>query len=305
MVMQMRSRILVVFITAMALSFYSSYACADLSFEMIVHAVSGKSPEDVTIQGNDEPNPTSLSCDASKSSIFRGTITRVDEKSGSQQLRAPYTLVGRWEKSSEELYLGLGLGLPKKLEIEIFHEEVSESPATLDAIEAFGKDYRNQLKRYFVSRGYHRKWRYELDLECHQVALRSAKLWFDSAVWLASRNNTIFLMDQEIVEIMKEYEELAKKDMKFNQRYRKYVPPKYVDGMIGQTIAAPFSVVSTIPMLVETRRLDEAMELNTQVKTILADQTSTTKQLVEKHQRVNMDLLKNNENYIQSLKGKQ
>ncbi len=305
MVLQIRSRIWVVLVAATAL-FYSSDAGANHSFEMIVHAVSEKSPEDITIQGDHEPQPTSLSRDASKSSTFRGTIdltSSADEKSGFQQLRAPYMLVGRWEKSSEQLYLGLGLGLPKKLEIEIFHEEVSEGPATLEAIEALGKDYRSQLKRYFLSRTYHRKWRYDLEQPCHQVALRSAKLWFDSAAWLALRNNTMFLMDQEIVEIMKEYEELTKKDRKFRERYRRYVPPGYVGGMIEQTIAAPFSVVGRIPALVESRRLDEAMELNAHVKTVLTNQTLTTKQLVEKHQKVNIDLLKKNENYIETLKG--
>jgi hypothetical protein len=305
MISQIRSRTWVVFIIVIAL-FYASNAGADLSFEIIVRAISEKSPEDITIQGDHEPQPTSLSRDASKSSIFRGTIdltSGADEKGGSQQLRAPYTLVGRWEKSSEQLYLGLGIGLSKKLEVEIFHEEVSEAPATLDAIEALGKDYRSQLKRYFLSRAYHRKWRYDLELPCHQVALRSAKLWFDSAVWFALRNNTVFLMDQEIVDIMKEYEELAKKDKKFNERYRRYVPPGYIGGMIEQTIVAPFSVVGRIPALVESRRLDEAMELNAHVKTVFTNQTLTMKQLVEKHQKINIDLLKKNENYIETLKG--
>jgi hypothetical protein len=295
----------VVFVAATALCCLTETG-ANPSFEMIVHAVSDKSPEDVTIQGDHEPQPTSLGRDASKSSTFRGAIdltSGADEKSRFQQLRAPYMLVGRWEKSSEQLYLGLGIGLPKKIDIEMFHEEVSEAPGTLGAIEALGKDYRSQLKRYFLSRAYHRKWRYELKQACHEVALRSAKRWFDSAAWLASRNSTIFLMDREIVEIMNEYEELAKKDRKFRERYRRYVPPGYAGGMIGQTIAAPFSVVGKIPALVESRRLDEAMELNARVKSILTNQTSLTKQLVEKYQKVNMDLLKKNENYIEALKG--
>jgi len=307
MVLQIRPKIWVVFVAATAL-FYASDAGANHSFEITVNAVSDKSPEDITIQGDHEPNPTSLSRDASKPSTFRGVIDLTSSafgKSGSQQLRVPYTLVGRWEKLSEQLYLGFGLGLPKKLEIEVFHEEVSENPTILDAIDALGKDYRSQLKRYFLSRAYHRKWRFQFEQPCHQVSLRSAKLWFDSAVWCALRKNTIFLMDQEIVEIMKEYEELAKKDKKFNGRYRKYVPFGYVLGMIEQTIAAPFSVVGMIPMLVEARRLDEAMELNTHVKNVLTNQTLTTNQLIEKHQKVNIDLLKKNEKYIETLKGKQ
>ncbi|OGP68901.1 MAG: hypothetical protein A2031_05935 [Deltaproteobacteria bacterium RBG_19FT_COMBO_43_11] len=307
MVQQIRSRVLVVFVAATIL-FYLSGAVASHSFEMIVHTVADKSPEDVTIQGDHDPQPTSLGRDASKSSTFRGTLDwppNADEKSKFQQIREPYMLVGRWGNSSEQLYLGFGLGLPKKLEIEIFHEEVSEAPRTLETIELLGKDYRSQLKCYFLSRAYHRKWRTQLKQPCHQAALRSAKLWFDSAAGLALRKNTIFLMDGEIVEIMKEYEELAKTDRNFSERYRRYVPSRYVGGTVEQTIAAPFSVVGTIPTLVETRQLDEAMELNAHVKAVLTNETLSTKQIIEKHQKVNIDLLEKNENYIGSLKEKQ
>lgn len=299
-----RPRILVILaVSTVLLSL--SIVNANQPFEITVHAVSDKSPEDVTIQGDHEPQPTSLSRDASESSTFRGTIEltfSAEGESGSQRLRTPYVLVGRWEKASEQLHLGLGLGLPRKLEIDIFHEEVSEGLATLEALEALGKDHRSQLRCYFLSRAHHRKWRYNFEQPHHETALRGAKLWFDSAAWLALRKNPIFIMDPEIVEIMKEYEELAKKDKRFSKRYRQYVRPGYVDGIIEQTIAAPFSVAGRIPSLVEAGRLDEAMELNTHVKTVLTNQTSTIRQLVEKHQKVNVDLLNKNGSYILTLK---
>src|SRR4030042_6922503 len=103
MVLQIRWRVWGVFVAATAL-FCLTEAGADHSFEMIVHAVSDKSPEEVTIQGDHEPQPPSLDRDASKFSTFRGAInltSSADEKSGFQQLRAPYMLVGRWEKPSE------------------------------------------------------------------------------------------------------------------------------------------------------------------------------------------------------------
>jgi hypothetical protein len=300
-----RRRKILVFLAVSTVLLSLSVADANQSFEITVHAVSDKSPEDVTIQGDHEAQPTSLSRDAPESSTFRGAIEltfSAEEESGSQRLRAPYVLVGRWEKASEQLHLGLGLGLPKKLETDIFHEEVSEGVATLEALEALGKDQRSQLRCYFLSRAHHRKWRYSLGQPCHETALRGAKLWFDSAAWLALRRNPIFMMDSEIVEIMKEYEELAKKDKRFNKRYRQYVRPGYVDGIIEQTIAAPFSVAGRIPSLVETWKLDEAMELNAHVKAALMNQTPKMRQVVERHQRVNVDLLNKNEGFILKLK---
>lgn len=291
--------------TAMTL-FVSSVAGSNRSCEICVQAVSDRSPDNITIQGDREPQPTSLSRDPSQPSRFKGSIeltSAEDEKTGSQQPRMPYVLVGIWGESSEQVYLGLGLGIPKKIEIEIFHEEVSENLATLERIEALGTDHRNQLKRYFLSRAYHRKWRHQLNQPYHQVALFSAKLWFDSSAWLAMRTNSIYLMDQEIVEIMKEYEELAKRDKRFRDRYRRYVRSGYVEATIEQTIAAPFSVVGIIPTLIESRKLDEALDINTHMKAVLANQTSTTKRLIEKHQKVNTDLLEKNENYIQTLRG--
>ena len=300
-----RRRKIFVFLAVSTVLLFLSVADANQSFEIAVHAVSGKSPEDVTIQGDHEAQPTSLSRDASESSTFRGAIEltfSAEKESGSQRLRAPYVLVGRWEKASEQLCLGLGLGLPRKLVIDIFHEEVSEGVATLEALEALGKDQRSQLRCYFLSRAHHRKWRYSLGQPCHETALRGAKLWFDSAAWLALRRNPIFMMDSEIVKIMKEYEELAKNDKRFNKRYRQYVRPGYVDGIIEQTIAAPFSVAGRIPSLVETGKLDEAMELNAHVKTALTNQTPNVRQVVERHQKVNLDLLNKNEGFILKLK---
>lgn len=300
-----RRRKILVFLAVSTVLLSLSVADANQSFEITVHAVSDKSPEDVTIQGDHEPQPTSLSRNAPESSTFRGSIEltfSAEEESGSQRLRAPYVLVGRWEKASEQLHLGLGLGLPRKLEIDIFHEEVSEGLATLEELEALGKDHRSQLRCYFLSRAHHRKWRYSLGQPYHETALRGAKLWFDSAAWLALRRNPIFMMDPEIMEIMKEYEELAKKDKRFNKRYRQYVRPGYVDGIIEQTIAAPFSVAGRIPSLVGTGQFDEAMELNAHVKTALTNQTPKVRQVVERYQRVNVDLLNKNEAYILKLK---
>jgi hypothetical protein len=300
-----RRRKILVFLAVSTVLLSLSVADANQSFEITVHAVSDKSPEDVTIQGDHEAQPTSLSRDASESSTFRGAIEltfSAEEESGSQRLRAPYVLVGRWEKASEQLHLGLGLGLPKKIETDIFHEEVSEGVATLEALEALGKDQRSQLRCYFLSRAHHRKWRYRLGQPCHETALRGAKLCFDSAAWLALRRNPIFMMDSEIVKIMKEYEELAKNDRRFNKRYRQYVRPGYVDGIIEQTTAAPFSVAGKIPSLVKTGQLDEAMELNAHVKTALTNQTPNVRQVVERHQKVNVDLLNKNEAFILKLK---
>jgi hypothetical protein len=300
-----RRRKILVFLAVSTVLLSLSVADANQSFEITVHAVSDKTPEDVTIQGDYEAQPTSFSRDASELSTFRGAIEltfSAEEESGSQQLRAPYVLVGRWEKASEQLHLGLGLGLPKKIETDIFYEEVSEGVATLEALEALGKDQRSQLRCYFLSRAHHRKWRYSLEQPCHVTALRGAKLWFDSAAWLALRRNPIFMMDSEIVKIMKEYEELAKNDRRFNKRYRQYVRPGYVDGIIEQTTAAPFSVAGKIPSLVKTGQLDEAMELNAHVKTALTNQTPNVRQVVERHQKVNVDLLNKNEAFILKLK---
>lgn len=173
----------------------------------------------------------------------------------------------------------------------------------LNTIEALGTDFTSVLQKYFRARNFHRYWRTTNGMPQHTAAIRSARLWFDAAVTLVKRQNSVFRMDDEIQKIMNEYEDLARRDASFRKRYRRYASNGYVTGTIEQVIAAPYAFVGDILKLIEDGRLDEAQQLNTKALSVLSNSPKDVQKIILKQQKINVELLTGNARYISVRQG--
>lgn len=210
----------------------------------------------------------------------------------------PYLLVASWADGKEPVYLELSSLTPRKIAIRITHEPVNDTRPALDAIEALGNDYESTLQRYFRARAFHRKWRYEHRLPEHQVAIRSARIWFDAAATLVKYAQSYFRMDDEVRGIMTDYETRAKSDPQFGKRFRLYANAGYVASTLAQVEVARYGFVGAIPTLVADGKLGEAAALNTRAINVLENETPEVKRSVERFQGVNLRLLRANEAYL-------
>lgn len=174
----------------------------------------------------------------------------------------PYQLVSTWSDGKEPLYLAFNPELSGKIDIPVLHPIESYDRSTLDSIEALGTDFSSTLERYFRARAFHRKWRFDNKQPKTQAALRSAKIWFDASANLAKRANSYFRLDKEIEKIMADYEQQAASDPSFLSRYRRYASEGYITATLEQVHAAQYRFIGKIPMLVASRRLNEAQNLN-------------------------------------------
>lgn len=231
--------------------------------------------------------------------VYAATVNRPSAKEHS----IPYELISSWSDGKEQLYLTFDSRTSGKVDIPVLHPTESSDRATLDSIEALGTDFSSMLERYFRARALHKKWRYDNKQPQTQVALRSAKIWFDASANLAKRANTYFRLDKEIEEIMASYEKQAASDPSFLSRYRKYASAGYIAATLEQVYAAQYRFVGEIPTLVADQRLDEAQDLNDKAIAVLENETPDMKRIISKRQGVDLDLLKANSAYISTLRG--
>lgn len=213
----------------------------------------------------------------------------------------PYQLVATWSDGTEVLYLALNSTTSGKISIPVLHPIESSELATLDNIEALNIDLQSMLARYYRARAFHKKWRYEFQQPETQVALRSAKIWFDASANLAKRTNSYFRIDEEIKTIMSDYESKAVDDEVFRSRFRKYVGTGYISATLEQVYAAQYQYVGAIPKLVANQQLEEAQRLNDKAISALQNEPTSIRAIVSKHQGVDLDLLKANAAYISTL----
>ena len=299
------SRMICILIVSAALLPFST-AWADLKFDLLLRVISQTSPETATIHCEKEPRPLSLVRQSSDPPIYIGEITMGSSGTGgspAMELGTRYDVALTWEKENavEVLYLSIGPGTSRKIECEIFHEKIGTDHDFLVRIGALPKEYRSQSRCYFQARAFHREWRHVIQQPLHEAALLSAKHWFDSAAWLSTRPNSIFLMDPEAREIMLAYENLAIEDKSFRRRYRKIVNPGYVDEMLVQTDVAKYSAVGTLASLIKSGRIEEARTINDGAKAALALETTDTRRNVVKYQGVNLKMLKGNAGFLKTL----
>lgn len=275
---------------------------ADL-LELRVSVRSEKTPSGVSVQEEGGVSTISLAR-VQGNSLFQATMPRPTAKdlASSKMIAAPYRLIADWGQEKEQLFLGFNSLTPQQIQINIWHERISLERSELDAIEALGSDLDSTLQKYFRARAYHKGWRSQ---PTHQVAIRSARVWFDAAANLAQRRQSYFRMDEEVQKIMAEYENLAASDESFSKRYRKYANPGYVSATLNQVATAEYWFVGEIPRLVASGNLAEAQEINSKALAVLENENPDMKRAVAVRQGVTVEMLKTNSAYIMTKQGKQ
>lgn len=275
----------------------SSHAADQLDINAVIPKPPG--PSAVSIERDKSMDPVQLS-QVSGQPSYTATIRRPTTSELTQMKLAamPYLLVGEWPDGKEPVYLEFNSLTPGKVSIPIMHEAVSAERATLDSIEALGTDYQGTLQRYFRARSFHRKWRHELHQPDHQVAIRSAKIWFDAAVSLVKYPRSYYRMDEEATRIMTDYEKHAANDPGFAKRLRMYAGSGYVVATLQQVAATRYRFVADIPELMAAGQYDTAAALNEKAIAVLENETPDMQKSVARRQGVNMDLLRANAKYI-------
>lgn len=265
--------------------------------ELRVTMRTSTAPTGVTIQQEGTMDEIALN-PASTGNVYTISVNRPPTD---KPAPVPYQLVATWSDGKEVLYLAFHSMTTGKISIPVLHPIESSERSTLDNIEALNTDFSSMLERYFRARTLHRKWRYEYKQPKTQVALRSAKIWFDASANLAKRTNSYFRFDEEIKTIMAGYEKEAEIDSQFRSRYRKYAGTGYISATLEQVHAAQYQFVGEIPRLVASQQLDEAQNLNDRAIATLERETPNMRRVVSKHQGVDLDLLKSNAAYISTL----
>lgn len=217
----------------------------------------------------------------------------------------PYRLVGDWEDFKEQLFLKSKPGLSKPVCLRMYHYTYSKETATfneLSEIDALGSDYYSVLEKYFKSRAYHYYWRHKAKLPEHSSALRSAKIWYDTAFKLASMKDTVFRRDQDIIKIANEYERKKKKNPTLKRRWEKYAREGYIANMNLQLAAMEYRFVGDIPDLVKKGKVKEAERLNVAALKALEKEHKAVIKAVAKYQGINRIMLEDNAKHFSSMK---
>ncbi len=129
-------------------------------------------------------------------------------------------------------------------------------------------------------------------------ALRSARLWFDAAYKLVETKHSIFRMDEDILNIVEDYEDRKMKDKDLKSRWRKYAREGYISGMKVQLAVMDYIFVGKIPKLIMEGQLDEAARLNSTARCSLTEAEPIVIKAVNELQGVDEDLLMKNKLYI-------
>lgn len=275
----------------------SSVPFASIGEELIlrVKVISEQAVSEVNLQHEEGVSQHALSKDKAAGvfvgSVPTGALNGIAENS---KVVNPYRAVVTWsDNENDQIFLAFRYPVPPMLAVSVYRDISSFKEEDIDAVDKLGSDYESTFKKYFRAKAFHKHWRHTLALEDHYLALRSARIWFDAAVALGKR--PVFRMDADVTAIMREYEEKAKTDRRFAERYRKYVPKVgYIEVTIDQVRAAEFDFVGKIPGLLKAGKFDEAKTLNIKAKETLQDAPMEIRKAVEKHQGVNLDLLERN-----------
>lgn len=220
------------------------------------------------------------------------------ELAAAKKVSLNYRLVAAWKDWKEQIFLKLQSQLPPMLAFKLYRTQEAFNDSALNAVDGLGTDLDSIIEKYSRSRAFHHQWRYEKKLPEHYLALRSARIWFDAAVALATRRNSPFGMDSDIKKIMDDYENLAARDATFRSRYRKYAGAGYVLRTLEDVNAADFAFVGDIQKLTVEGKAREAFGLNAKAISTLEALPPSARKNVEQRQGINLDLLRSNEAFL-------
>lgn len=273
--------------------------CIAQEITLQVAVISKEAPAQVLMQ--EEEGIQSIAFQRSQTDgPYWGRVARpkTDALADAKKLSLAYRLVASWADGKEQLFLKIQSHLPELIALKLYHDQDAFNDVALNKIDGLGTDLDSLIEKYCRARAFHMHWRFVKNQPENFIALRSARVWFDTAVALAIRPNSPFRMDGDIMKIMNDYEAIALQNNKFNSRYRKYVPSGYVQGILDDVKTAEYAFVGLVPRLVAEGKHQEAYELNLKAYGVLSGESESTRKLVEKRQGVNLELLRRNAAFL-------
>lgn len=274
--------------------------CNAQEMKLRVKVISAVAPTGATMESDANSGNYEFNKDTA-SGVFTSVIPahNIDKIKAYEKIVSPHRIVVSWPDGREQLYIGLRSPLPATLEVSVYRESITFDDDYIRKIDALPSDMESTLQKYFRARTFHNHWRFTEKNATFYLALKSAKIWFDAATRLATRPNSIFMMDPDVKAIMSTYEEMAKTDSKFRQRLRDHTGAGYVAGILSQISAVEFSSVGMIPRLKGEGRIEEARIINTKALATLEDASDDVRESVLKYQRISVDMLKANQRVLE------
>ncbi len=213
----------------------------------------------------------------------------------------PYDLVVSWGEDKELIYFGFGHLSPNEVCLTIYHNSFECNYNSLSKIEALGTDFDSVLRKYFRARHFHKRWRYINRQPLHSISIRSARLWYDASAKLVQLSPSLFRIDEEVKEIIVDYENRAEQNNDFKKRYSKYARVGYISGIDQQILALDYAFIGKIPNLIAKGQLLEAKRVNSFALEALSNESPLNQKIILRYQGINVKLLENNANYMDTL----
>jgi hypothetical protein len=201
-----------------------------------------------------------------------------------------------------QLYVQVGLNDKKSIiNLRVFVPDASKTNVTdVERLEnrlSTSKDKETAVPVYFESREIFRYWS-GANPE-HNLAIRTAKVWFDAAFRLATSGRAPrYRMDQSATDVLQGYEDRAAKDRSFERELRAVISAGYLKGMKQQLEALDFQRVALVGELVRAGDLESARLINEDLLQTYTGMQPEQKAAVIKFQGVSEDALKANRAYI-------
>lgn len=173
--------------------------------------------------------------------------------------------------------------------------------ATLDAIEGLGFDQDSALQKYLQARRFHNYWRFTNRLPDAEVAIHSARAWFDAVAHLVKTNPRVFRRDPDIEKILADYHEPALHDSRMRARLTVYFPDAVVAAAKAQMTAVRYQIVRDIPQMIREGRYEEAKTVNNAALTAFNNATPEEQKAVTRKQGINRQVLEKNATFIATL----
>lgn len=258
-------------------------------------------PALVEIQG-DSRSTLELRADSSKK-VFSVSVPRPSLASG--MVVNPIDLVIDWPEPNETIFLNVGPLTPDAIRLRIDgpNPQPKFSISELLKIENLPSDEQSLLKRYLHARRFHQHWRAR-GLPDSEVAIRSARAWFDASVNLVKRRPQTFALDRDIRAVIDDYKARSVSDATLASRVGRFFPSFMVASEVSETRAAPYAFVGKIPELVATSRISDAVMYNDLALRSLEASSSDEREAVKVKQGITAGVLEGNRSYLENLSGR-
>ena len=237
--------------------------------------------------------------------LYQGQVDMSASDAGPPPISMPVDILASTPaRSSLQLYGLVRHGEKSTVTFRVFVPEPSRTDVAevnrIDQLFQTSKDSRTLTEVYFVSREIYRH--YAAVSPDHVVAIRAAKLWFDSAYQLATTGKLPrYRMDQKARDVLEDYEKRAGSDANLAAKLRPIMVRGYVSGMAQHLDTLVFRDAAMVADLVAEGKLESAKKLNEDLLQTFTALPVPQQQAAMKLQGVSVDSLKANKAFITSL----